>query len=606
MMARADLHVHSKHSNRPSEWILRQFQAPESYTEPLEVYRLCRERGMDFVTLSDHDTIAGALEIAHLPGTFLSCEVTVEFPEDGCEIHCLVTSITEEQHREIQGLRRNIYELRDYFHQQGVIHSIAHPLFRVNDRLTLEQVEKLLVLFNRFEALNGIHDRRANGLVRRIFGSLTPEVIAALAERHQLEPCGPTPWVKTFTGGSDDHGGFYIATTYTETPAAATVEEYLVHLRAGRHDAGGDTGATTRLLQSLYSITWEYYRRQFPALLGNRKNPFAELLRGLAQPPAECEAERSPRLRDRLGKVISFPGSRRSAAAAVDRMTFAAAGRAHRESLSSLARDFIGQLRRGRLAESLSAVSHLAPLALSLAPYLVSIHAQHKDADLLEAAALRFLGQLPEGDRPDRKAWFTDTLTDVNGVVTALGSQSSPARGGSELVAVTCSSEPGPLGLSVRAFEPLIDLPLLGGEIRKLTVPPLMEILDHCEREHYSEILVSTPGPIGLAGLAAGKLLGIRMTGVYQTDFPLYVRHLVGCPALEDLTWTYMRWFFGQMNRVYVSSRRYRDLLATRGFDPARLQLLPSGAGVNAPWFPPALAPVRLSQPEVRLSEGSV
>src|SRR5215472_334778 len=74
MTARADLHVHSKHSNRPSEWILRQFGAPESFTEPRMVYRRARERGMDFVTLSDHDSIAGALEIAHLPGTFLSEE----------------------------------------------------------------------------------------------------------------------------------------------------------------------------------------------------------------------------------------------------------------------------------------------------------------------------------------------------------------------------------------------------------------------------------------------------------------------------------------------------------------------------------------------------
>ncbi|HET9209526.1 MAG TPA: hypothetical protein VFR03_03975, partial [Thermoanaerobaculia bacterium] len=65
MTARADLHVHSKHSSKPSEWILRQFRAPESYTEPQEIYRLCRERGMSFVTVSDHDSVAGALEIAH-------------------------------------------------------------------------------------------------------------------------------------------------------------------------------------------------------------------------------------------------------------------------------------------------------------------------------------------------------------------------------------------------------------------------------------------------------------------------------------------------------------------------------------------------------------
>jgi hypothetical protein len=527
MTARADLHVHSKHSNQPPEWILRQFRAPESYTEPLEVYRLCRQRGMDFVTISDHDSIDGALEIAHLPGAFLSCEVTAEFPEDGCEVHCLAIGISEEQHREIQRLRRNVYELRDYLHAQDILHSVAHPLFRVNDRLTLDHVEKLVVLFNRFEGLNGIHDRRANDLVRRIFGALTREVIESLAERHRLEPMGPTPWRKTFTGGSDDHGGFYIATTFTRTPPAATVEEYLEHLREGRHEPGGDTGSTLRLVQSLYSITWEYYRRQFPALLGNRKDPFAELLRGLARPrPVANETS--------------------------GRATFAAAGRSQRESLSALTRDFVRQLRRGRLAESLTAVSHFAPLALSVAPYLVSLHAQHKDADLLEMASLRFLGRRPEAGRSGRMAWFAEPLAGADGAAKTLRSLSSMARQrGCELVAVTCGGgERMPAGLPAHAFEPLLRIPLAGEESQTLGVPPLLEILDHCERERYSEILISAPGPLGLAGLAAGKLLGIRLTGLYSADLPLVVRRLTGSPALEELAWIYVRWFFGHMDRV--------------------------------------------------------
>jgi hypothetical protein len=553
MTARADLHVHSKHSNRPSEWILRQFQAPESYTEPLEIYRRCRERGMDFVTISDHDSIDGALEIAHLPGTFLSSEVTVEFPEDGCEIHCLALGIDEEQHREIQRLRRNVYELRDYFRQHDILHAVAHPLFRVNARLTLDHLEKLLVLFNRFEGLNGIHDRRANDLVRRIFGSLTREVVESLAERHRLQPLGPTPWRKTFTGGSDDHGGFYIATTYTRTPSAATVEDYLSHLRAGRHEAGGDTGSSLRLVQSLYSITWEYYRRQFPAVLGNHRDPFAELLRGLARRPAEREADGGARpagLRERLARVVPFPGAQRSAAGhTCDRNTFAAVGRAHRDSLSAFVRDFVRQLRRGRLAESLSSLSHLAPLALSVAPYFVSLHAQHKDADLLEMASLRFLGQRPEADRSGRIAWFRDPLTGVDGAAKTVQTLAALAREREcELVAVTCGGEEVP-GLPARVFEPLLQVPLPGCPAQ-LTLPPVLEMLDLCERERYSEIFVSTPGPIGLAGLLAGKLLGIRLTGLYDADLPLFVRHLTASPDLEELAWTYVRWFFGRMDRV--------------------------------------------------------
>lgn len=580
MTAKVDLHVHSKHSNRPSEWILRQVKAPESFTEPREIYRLCRERGMDFVTVSDHDTVAGALEIAHLPGVFLSCEVTAEFPEDGCEIHCLAIGISEEQHREIERLRNNVYELRDYLAAAGIVHSVAHPLFRVNDLLTLAHVEKLLVLFNRFEGINGIHDRRQNLLVRRLFGALTPAVLADLAERHRLAPLGPHPWLKSFTGGSDDHGGHYIATTWTETPAAATVAEYLAHLADGGGAPGGQMGSSLRLGQSLLSIGYEFYRRQFPFLLGNRKDPFAELFRALAL--GEPEPERA----------FAFPWSGKREAGgppALDRATFGVANRVAREKVRRLVEDLAHNLRRGRLSESLAAAAgHVAPLALCLTPYLVALQAQHKDADLLDQVARRLSGQPPEAGARAKKAWFTDTLTDVNGVAQTIRTLSHLAReSGRSLTAITCATlaaapadDP-----SVRRFEPWDEFPLPGYESQKVTLPPVAEILDHCEAERYSEILVSTPGPLGLLGRLAGKMLGIPVTGIYHTDFPAYVRHLSGSPALEEATWGYMRWFFGGMERIYVASDFYRQALAERGFPASRLELLPRG--VDARFFHP-------------------
>lgn len=555
-MARADLHVHSKASNRPPEWILRQLSAPESYTEPKEIYRVCRERGMDFVTLSDHDTIDGALSIAHLPGVFLSEEVTVCFPEDGCEIHLLVTGISEAQHREIQRLRTDVYALRDFLRQEDVICSVAHPLYRVNDKLTLAQLEKLFVLFNRFEALNGIHERRANALVNRILTALTPEVVADLAAKHRLEPWGPTPWIKTMTGGSDDHGGLYIATTYTETPPATTVEDYLAHLRAGRHQPAGETGSSLRLVQSLYSIALEYYRRQFPELLGSRNDPFSQLLRELGVKP-----------RDKAAPGLAFF---RRAAQTVEDATFGTASKASQKSLASLLAGVVRHLRRGRLGEALAALSHLAPLALSIAPYLVALKAQHKDADLLESSSLRFLGQRPEGNRPDRMAWFTDTLTDVNGVARTVRTLAGLSREhGRDLVTVTCSQERLPDDLRVARFKPLFEIPLPGYESLTLSVPPVLEVLEHCERQRYSEILVSTPGPIGLLGLLCGKLLGIRVTGIDHTDFARYVRQISDSPALENLSRRFLRWFFGAMDEVYVESRFDRDRLASL---PSRVQ----------------------------------
>jgi hypothetical protein len=44
-----DIHVHSKYSERPSQWILKKIGCPESFTEPLQIYRIAKERGMTHV-----------------------------------------------------------------------------------------------------------------------------------------------------------------------------------------------------------------------------------------------------------------------------------------------------------------------------------------------------------------------------------------------------------------------------------------------------------------------------------------------------------------------------------------------------------------------------
>ena len=62
-----DLHVHSSHSNKPSSWTLRKFNCPESYTKPEFIYDTALKKGMHHVTITDHNSINGALEIAHLP-----------------------------------------------------------------------------------------------------------------------------------------------------------------------------------------------------------------------------------------------------------------------------------------------------------------------------------------------------------------------------------------------------------------------------------------------------------------------------------------------------------------------------------------------------------
>jgi predicted metal-dependent phosphoesterase TrpH len=63
-MTRADLHCHSTASAVAKLGVQHALGLPECATPPDEVYALAKRRGMDFVTITDHDTIDGALAIA--------------------------------------------------------------------------------------------------------------------------------------------------------------------------------------------------------------------------------------------------------------------------------------------------------------------------------------------------------------------------------------------------------------------------------------------------------------------------------------------------------------------------------------------------------------
>ena len=157
-MAKADLHVHSKYSEHPSEWFLQRLGAAESYTEPDEaIYAAAKAREMDLVTITDHNKIDGVLRLkaAHPQDVFTGVEATAYFPEDDCKIHILLFGFSETEFAEIQRARRDIYQLRDYIRDRRLAHSVAHATFRVNGKLALAHLEKLMLLFNVFEGING-------------------------------------------------------------------------------------------------------------------------------------------------------------------------------------------------------------------------------------------------------------------------------------------------------------------------------------------------------------------------------------------------------------------------------------------------------------------
>src|SRR6516162_7861328 len=134
--SRADLHVHSTASAVSKLGVQRSLEIPECATDPLEVYELAKRRGMDFVTITDHDTIAGALELAHLPDTFISEELTAWFKGEPQAVHVLCYGITPEDHEWLQAHSDDVEACAEYLHSSGITAALAHPFFAVEAPLT--------------------------------------------------------------------------------------------------------------------------------------------------------------------------------------------------------------------------------------------------------------------------------------------------------------------------------------------------------------------------------------------------------------------------------------------------------------------------------------
>src|SRR5712691_13024202 len=186
-MSKCDLHIHSRFSARSEEWLFRRFDFPDSYSDPRELHRQLLEREKDFVTITDHDTIDGCLEIRDLPNTFISEQVTTYFPQDPCKIHILVWGITEKQHGDIVIIRDNIFALQRYLQSAKIAHAVAHPLYSINGKLEASHLERLILLFKHFEGVNGLRDALLSELAQNLFGSLTPEKIDKLEKRNKVE-----------------------------------------------------------------------------------------------------------------------------------------------------------------------------------------------------------------------------------------------------------------------------------------------------------------------------------------------------------------------------------------------------------------------------------
>jgi predicted metal-dependent phosphoesterase TrpH len=174
--SRADLHCHST-----------------SDTPPEALYALAKRRGMDFVTITDHDSIDGVLSIADREDVFLSVELTTWFRDAPQAVHVLCYGISAYDHDWLQRRCDDLEVCAAYLREHSIACALAHPLEAIGAPLTPSQRRRLAELF---------------------------------------------PVWETRPGGAET-----IGRTFTETPVADTPWEFLAHVRGG---LAADRGSAQR------------------------------------------------------------------------------------------------------------------------------------------------------------------------------------------------------------------------------------------------------------------------------------------------------------------------------------------------------------------------
>ena len=236
---KADLHVHSYHSTQSGSF--RFLRSRDCYSTPEAVYRTAKARGMDLVTITDHDSIGGCLEFLErhpdADDFIMGEEVTCRFPDGDIEVHLGVYGLTEAIHRELQPLRSNVIDVAALLHERGVFFALNHLLFFYRGQTPLESYLRILEIVSAVEARNGAMQQMHNDLVEE-----TAQRSGRLA----------------MTAGSDAHTLRRIGRTFIEVPGVRDAGRFLAALRRGEGRPGGMHGNVGALTGDIYGVVTRY------------------------------------------------------------------------------------------------------------------------------------------------------------------------------------------------------------------------------------------------------------------------------------------------------------------------------------------------------------
>jgi len=556
---RADLHCHSTASETSKLGVQRAVGLPECATPPHEVYELAKARGMDFVTITDHDTIAGCLELTDLPDTFVSEELTTWFRGEPQAVHVLCWGITPDDHDWLQAHAGDVETVATYLGEHEIACALAHPFYAVEAPLTARHRRRLAELFPVWETRNG---------------SRAPELNAPAAI--YIETHGGTG-----VGGSDDHAGVDIGRTFTAAPPAATPDEFLAHLRAGRVEAHGKQGSAAKWAHSaivlgVRALGTEKAAPPDPATVLEMCERM--MLEGDARVGAEgsglCPEDGRRLLRawiDAIG-LDDDPAGLIARLQAPDFSHSELARRARRVHERRLARAVHMAVDAATTGGDMAvAASELFGALTPVVPYVpAQVFLAREKAKLIAHEA-----------DPIRVALVADGVGGMHGVTHTLDEIRERGLPGYE-VEVVGTDRHVDRRLSVVTE---LDIPFYPG--LEIGVPSLPAVAETLTDGRYDLIHLVSPGPAGIAAALTARLLGLPVVGSYHTELATYARVRAHDPSIELMMRVGLAAFYGQCGSVLSPSAAADASLAELGIPAERIGRWDRGVDLHR--FSPAL-----------------
>ncbi len=575
---RADLHCHSSASQISKLGVQRTLGLPECATPPEEVYALAKRRGMDFVTITDHDSIDGVLEIAGRPDVFISEELTASFRGEPQAVHVLCFGITAEDHEWLQAHRGDLELCAAYMYERDIVCALAHPYYTVAAPLSPRHRRRLASLFGIWEVRNGA---RAPELNRPAAMYVTTRDAIGI-------------------GGSDDHAGVDIGRTYTETPLAGTPAEFLEHLRAGRATARGQQGSPAKWAHAAVAIAIR--------TLGAHDNECAAPdPRRVLQMAARVLSEGDVRVGEDGGELD--PEDARSLLAA----WLAALGfqeRGGRRLIEHMQQDDFSHAElhrraarvhehklRGAVATALLAIEGHAPVeaaagaifdaciaAVPYAPATAFLANEQSKLRAVPGGASVALGPGPGGrafEETPRVAILADGINCTHGVTRTIEEIRQRGVPGYEVEIVGTDPQVDRRLAAVAE----VDVPFYPG--MRIGVPSLSGAMQTLIDGSYDAIHVCSPGPTGVAGALIARALGLPLLGSYHTELTAYASLRSGELKLAQAMAGVVGVFYGSCDIVLSPSSASDEALAAIGIPSHRV--LRWDRGVDTDRFDPDL-----------------